>query len=130
VSNATEVQEIVKFGLQGSWLSKFFTKPENVILKSQNPEVVHFQDLMQADMKEWKLTTENVKAQLIEVMLEQKRHNELQAELIRKQEALEKKMQKQHEETLAKQAEMTKKQDETNAGIDALLEMMKKQHHS
>jgi len=35
-------------------------------------------------------------------------------------------MQEQHMETLRKQEEMEKKQDETNAGIVALLEMLKK----
>nr|ABN09111.1 hypothetical protein MtrDRAFT_AC174465g14v2 [Medicago truncatula] len=46
-------------------------------------------------MEDPKLTTEAVKAQLSEVMLEQNRHNEIQVELIRKLEALEKKMQEQ-----------------------------------
>jgi len=55
-SRATEVLEIVKSILQGSWLSKFVTKLEKVILKSQNPEVVHFQDQMEANMKEQKMT--------------------------------------------------------------------------
>jgi hypothetical protein len=52
-----------------------------------------------------------------------------------KQEELDKKMQKHHEESLRKQAElskeqavMAKKQDQANAGIAALLDMMKKQH--
>lgn len=84
---ASEVPEIVKCGLQGSWISKFLTKPEKGILKSQDPEVVLFQDQIQEDLEDQKLTTETVKVQLIEVMLKQKRHNEIQAEIIRKQEA-------------------------------------------
>lgn len=65
------------------------------MLKSQEHEVIIFQDKLQVDMEDPKLTTEAVKAQLSEVMLEQNRHNEIQVELIRKLEALEKKMQEQ-----------------------------------
>lgn len=97
MSEATKVLEIVKSGLQGSWLSKFFTNPKQVILRSQNPEVVLFQDHMQVDMKEQKLSTEAVKAQLMEVTLAKE------------------------------QVELEKKQDQTNDEIDVILEMMKKQ---
>jgi hypothetical protein len=63
---------------------------------------------MQADMEEQKLTTKVVKAQLMEVMLEKKRQSVIQADLIRKQEALEKKMQEHHEESLRKKEELAK----------------------
>jgi hypothetical protein len=70
----------------------------------------------------------------MEVMLEHKHQSEIQAELIRKQEELDRKMQKHHEESsiqqveLAKeQEEMAKKQDQANVGIASLLDMMKKQ---
>jgi hypothetical protein len=59
--------------------------------------------------------------------LEQKRQSDVQAELIRKQEALERRIQEHHMETLRKQEEMSKKQNETNGGIAALWEMLKKQ---
>jgi len=61
-------------------------------------------------MQEQNLTTEVKKAQHMEVMLEQKRQCEIQAELIRKQEELDRKMQKHHEESLRKQAELAKEQ--------------------
>ncbi|AES78388.1 hypothetical protein MTR_7g028650 [Medicago truncatula] len=89
---------------------------------------------MQVDMKEQKLSTEAVKAQLMEVTLVQKHQNEIQTELIRKQEELERKMQEHHEESLRKQVqlakeqvELEKKQHQTNDEIDVILEMMKKQ---
>jgi len=96
-------------------------------------------------MEKQKLTTEIVQAQLLEVKMEQKRQNDIQEALIRKQEALEKRMQQQHLETTRKQEEMAKKQEElernmlkhheetmaeqskTNVGIAAIVEMMKKQ---
>lgn len=68
-----EVPEILKSGLQGSWISKFFTRPDQIVVKSQDPEMVQFQDKMEADMQEQKLTSKAVKAQLMEVMIEQKR---------------------------------------------------------
>jgi len=96
---------------------------------------------MEADMQEHKLTTEAMKAQLMEVMLEHKRQSEIQAELIRKQEELDRKMKQHHTESLAKQdqivkeqaalaktqEDMAKKKDQTNDGITALLVMMQKQ---
>jgi len=57
-----EVPEVVKSGLQGSWLSKFFAKLDQVIIKSQYPEVVQFQDKVKVDLQEQKLTTEAMKA--------------------------------------------------------------------
>lgn len=103
--------------------------------------MIQFQDKMEVDLQEQKLTIEAMKAQLMEVMLEQKRQSEIQAEQVRKQEKLDKKMQKHHTEFLAKhyqiekeqaemaktQAHMAKKQDQTNDGINALLETMQKQ---
>jgi len=38
----SEVPEVLKSGLQGSWLAKFFTKPDQIIIKSQDPEMVQF----------------------------------------------------------------------------------------
>ena len=52
MSETTEVPEIVKSGLQGCWLSHLFTNHKQVILKSQNPEVVLFQDQMKTVWKE------------------------------------------------------------------------------
>ena len=50
--------------------------------------------------------------QLLEVKIEHKRKNDIQEELIRNQEALEKRMHEQHLETIRKQEERAKKQEE------------------
>lgn len=74
-------------------------------------------------MEDQKLTTEAVKTQLSEVMLEQNRHNEIQVELIRKLEALEKKMQEQHQQTFRKHEELEKKMQKQHE--ETLIEQVK-----
>jgi len=81
-----KVPEVVKSGLQGSWLANFFMKQEPIILKSQDREVIAFQDKLQADMDSRKLKTEVVEACMLELKL--------------KHEALEKKMQEKHLESI------------------------------
>lgn len=65
-----EVFQILKFGLQGSLLSKFFVKPNKVIVKRldlEELERIQFMDEVEAGLIEQKLTTETMKAQLMEV---------------------------------------------------------------
>jgi len=65
-----EVPEVVKYGLQGSWLANFFKKPEPIIVRSQDPEVA-YQDKLQADLNSQKLKTEAVEAHLLELKMNQ-----------------------------------------------------------
>jgi len=67
-----EVPEILKSGLQASWLSKFFVKPDHIVIESQEPEIIQFQDKVEVDLQEQKMTTEAIIAQLMEVMKEHK----------------------------------------------------------
>ena len=72
--------------------------------------MIQFQDKMEANMQEQKLTIEAMKAWLMEVILKLKRQSEIQAELIMKQEEMERKMQKHHEQSLRKQVELVKEE--------------------
>lgn len=121
----SEVPEIVKSGLQGSWLANFFKKPEPIIVRSQDPEVIEYQDRFQADLDAQKHKSEAMEAYLFELKQKQeafeKKMQEQHQELIRRQEEFEKRMQKQYEDTKADQAEI-------KSGIATLVEMMKKQN--
>ena len=51
--------------------------PPSIVHTSEDPEVIIFQDNLQDDMENQKLTTEVVQAQLLEVKMEQKRQNDI-----------------------------------------------------
>ena len=53
--------EIVKSGFQCSWLAHILEKPEPIVLKSQDPEVIHFQDKLQVNIEYHKLTIKVVR---------------------------------------------------------------------
>jgi len=80
------VPDIVKFGLQGYWLANFFKKPEPVIIRSQDHELIAYQDKLKAYLDAHKLKTEAVEAHLLELKL--------------KIEAFEKTMQEHHQESI------------------------------
>jgi len=63
-------------------------------------------------METQKLTTKVVQAQLLHLKMEQIRQNDIQEALIRKHEALEKRIQEQHLETIKNQEILTKKQED------------------
>ena len=143
-----EVPEIVKSGFQCSWLAHILRSQTLLCLRVKTLKSFCVKISYKLIWKNRKLTTKAEQAQLLEVKMEQKRQNNIQEELIRKQEALEKRMHEQHLETIRKQEEMAKKQEElernmqkqleetmaeqskTNAGIASILEMMKKQQQS
>lgn len=84
-----EVPKIMKYGLQDSWLSKFFVKPNKVIIKRldlEQPEIFHFVDKVEAGLLEQKITTEAMKAHFLEVMQEHRSLSERQAEIALKEE--------------------------------------------
>ena len=56
-----EVPQVVKIGLETSWLSNMFIKPEKVVIKRldhEDPEKIKLIDKLQEDMHDYKLTFE------------------------------------------------------------------------
>jgi hypothetical protein len=117
-----EIPQIVKIGLDTSWITSMFIKPEKVVIKRldlEDPEEVRLIEKLQEDLLDQKLISKDLKNQLTAVRQEQKRQTLIQEEQIRKQEELERNMKKQHRESLAEQAKI-------NVGIATILEMMMK----
>ena len=105
-----EVPDIVKSGFQCSQLSHILKKSDPIILKSQDPEVIVFQDKLQADLDAMTLKQEASEKKL------QEQHQE---NIIRREE-FEQRMHKQYEDTKADQLEI-------QSMVATLLDMMKKQ---
>lgn len=61
-----EVPDIVKSGFQCSCLSHILKKPDPIILKSQDPEVISFQDKLQAELDAMKLKQEALEKKIPE----------------------------------------------------------------
>jgi hypothetical protein len=68
--------------------NKFFVKPGQIVIKSQEPEMIQFQDKVEAGLQEQKMTTKAMKAQLMIVMKEQKRLSDNLVQIVRRQEEL------------------------------------------
>jgi hypothetical protein len=60
------VPDIVKSGFQCSCLSHILKKPDPIILKSQDPEVISFQDKLQAELDAMKLKQEALEKKIPE----------------------------------------------------------------
>jgi hypothetical protein len=132
IDHTKEIPVVVKIGLDTSWITSMFIKPEKVVIKSLNlddPKEVKLIEKLQEDLLEQKIISENLQTQLAE-LIEEKRKQSL------KQEELERNLKMQHEEVMAKQEALEKrvqeknleslrKQDETNVGIAAIMKMMK-----
>lgn len=53
-----DVPKILKSGVQASWISKFFVKPNKIVLKRldlEEPEMIQFQDKVEANLLEQKV---------------------------------------------------------------------------
>jgi len=75
---------------------------------------------LQEDMLDLKMISEDLRRQPVELKEEQNQQRIIQEANVRKTKKLELKLKQQHEETMVDQSK-------TNAGITAILEMMKKQ---
>jgi len=91
----------------------------------ENPKEMKLVEKLQEDLFERKMVSEDLRRQLLELKEEQMEHRIIQEAQINKIEELKMNLMQQHEESLAKQAALEKKQDETNAGINDILKMLK-----
>jgi len=66
-------------------LLSFFVKPDQIVIMSQEPEMIQFQDMVEANLQEQKMTIEVMKAHLIKVMKEHKGMTDNQAEIVKRQ---------------------------------------------
>jgi len=73
------------------------------------------------------MISEDLKRQLAELKEEHKQQRVIQEAHIKKIVELELKLKLQHDESLARQATLEKKQDETNVGIADIMKMLKNQ---
>ena len=81
---------------------------------------------LQEDLFKRKMVSEDLR-RLVELKEEPKQQRVIQEAQIKKTEDLEMRLKQQHDESLANQAALEKKQDETNAGIADILKMLKNQ---
>ena len=54
-----DVPEVLKYGLQASLISKFFVKPDKIVVKRldlEEPKMIQFADKVEADLLEQKMT--------------------------------------------------------------------------